>query len=337
MHRVEFKSVMLIVGFVLVCAPRPAGAATWADRLFSETTHDFGPVPRGAKLRHRFVLNNRLTEPVTIVDIRASCGCTKGAANASLVEPGRSAIVEAEMDTRNFVGKKSTVLHVTLITTAGREAEVRLGVSSHILSDIVLNPGTIDFGPVAKGQSASKSLTIERIGLPEWRVEKMVTTCKWLEGSLVETVRDGTRVGYALKLSLKSDAPVGPIHDEVILKSNDPEAAAFPIQVIAQVRGDLTGSPSILNLGKVVSAEGVSGKYLIRAPRPFIVQSFEGVGDGFSLSTDDTTPKTVHVVTVMYRPAEGKTRGDLRHSFRIRTDLSGEPPLDLAATLHIDP
>jgi hypothetical protein len=42
-------------------------------------------------------------------------------------------------------------------------------------------------------------------------------------------------------------------------------------------------------------------------------------------------------VTVTYRHEEGKTRGDLRHNFRLRTDLNGEPPLDLTATLHVEP
>jgi hypothetical protein len=45
----------------------------------------------------------------------------------------------------------------------------------------------------------------------------------------------------------------------------------------------------------------------------------------------------MHVVTVAYRPDEGTTRGDIRHIFRVLTDLPGEPPLDLTATLHIDP
>src|SRR5229473_163192 len=43
-----------------------ARAAGWADRLFTEQGHDFGPVPRGAKVRHAFALTNRLSEPVTI-------------------------------------------------------------------------------------------------------------------------------------------------------------------------------------------------------------------------------------------------------------------------------
>ena len=80
--------------------------------LFRETGHDFGPVPRGAKLRHPFVLTNRLAEPITILDIRASCGCTTGRAGASTVAPGQTAVVEAEMDTRNFVGPKATALFV---------------------------------------------------------------------------------------------------------------------------------------------------------------------------------------------------------------------------------
>src|SRR3954447_21231416 len=110
----------------LAVAANGAGAANWAEGLFAEKSHDFGPVPRGGKFRHDFVLTNRLAEPLTILDIRASCGCTTGRASASQLMPGQSAAVEAEIDTRNFVGAKATVLHVTLVTAAGKEAEARL-------------------------------------------------------------------------------------------------------------------------------------------------------------------------------------------------------------------
>ena len=38
-------------------------AENWPDTLFSERSHDFGPVPRGGIVRHPFVLTNRLQEP----------------------------------------------------------------------------------------------------------------------------------------------------------------------------------------------------------------------------------------------------------------------------------
>ncbi len=120
-------------------------AASWSDGLFPQNRHDFGMVPRGVKVKHDFLLVNRLAEPITILNLRPSCGCTSGQASASTVGPGQTAVIEAQMDTRNFVGLKSTILYVSLITASGREAEVGLGVTSHILSDVVLNPGADRF------------------------------------------------------------------------------------------------------------------------------------------------------------------------------------------------
>lgn len=322
---------------LLVTATGSARAAGWADRMFLESKHDFGPVPRGAKVRHAFVLTNRLAEPITILDVRASCGCTTGRATASVVPPGQSATVEAEMDTRNFVGLKATVLYVTLVTASGKEGEARLGVSSTILSDIVLNPGTVDFGLVARGQTSTQSLTIDRVGLPNWRVARMVSNCRAIDATLVETTRQGTSVGYRLSVTLKADAPAGVIRDEIRLLSNDPESPVLPVQVTATIRGDLSASPTVLAMGHAVSSGEVQGRFLVRASKPFTIRTIEGAGDGFRVTADDPRARPIHILTVTYRPEEGTSRGDLRKVFRVHTDLPGEPPLDLTATLRVDP
>jgi Protein of unknown function (DUF1573) len=312
-------------------------AAAWADALFPQNRHDFGPVPRGAKVKHDFLLVNRLSEPVTIVGLRPSCGCTSGRASASVVGPGQTAVIEAQMDTRNFVGPKSTILYVTLMTASGREAETGLGVNAQILSDIVLNPGAIDFGAVLRGQSPSQVLTIDRINLEGWRVHRMVSGSRVLNAQLVETSRKGGAVSYTLTVSLKPDAPAGPIRDEIRILSNDPESPSIPVMVTAWVRGELTAAPSVLSMGAVHSAAGVQGRFVIRGAHPFAIRSIEGIGDGFSASVPPNVRQAVHVVTVAYKPEEGTTRGDLRRVFRVHTDLPGEPPLDLTATLHVDP
>src|SRR5271166_5402433 len=172
MARARFWSVLtswLLIGIGAVSVD----AASWSDSLFPQNRHDFGMVPRGVKVKHDFYLVNRLAEPITILNLRPSCGCTSGRASASVVAPGQTATIEAEMDTRNYVGLKSTVLYVSLLTASGRESEVGLGVTSHILSDIVLNPGSIDFGTVTRGQSPAQILTIDRINALGWRFERM--------------------------------------------------------------------------------------------------------------------------------------------------------------------
>jgi hypothetical protein len=339
MRRRVLKTVVLVsaVGLSLGRPGALAHAAAWADALFAERAHDFGTVPRGAKVRHNFVLKNETAEPVSILNVRASCGCTTGRPSRSLVEPGASATVEAEMDTRNFVGKKATTLHVALVSAGGREAEVKLSVSSTILSDIVLNPGTIDFGSVSRGQTPTQTLTVERVGMPGWKVERIVSACKAIDATLTETARDGQGVVYLLKVNLLPGMPSGAVRDEIRLLTNDPETPAFPVLVTATIRGDLTASPSVLALGHVPSAGSVQGRFLIRSTRPFAVRAIEGDGDGFKASVDDLTSKPVHIVTVTYRRDDGSTRGDLRRAFRVHSDLAGEAPLDLTATVHVEP
>jgi len=314
-----------------------AEAAAWTDALFPENRHDFGMVPRGVKVKHDFLLVNRLAEPITILNLRPSCGCTSGRASVSTVAPGQSAVIEAEMDTRNFVGPKSTILYVTLITASGREGEAGLGVSAHILSDIVLNPGSIDFGTVVRGQSPARVLTIDRINGVGWQFVRMVSASRALNAQLVETGRKESSVSYSLSVSLKPDAPAGMLRDELRLISNDPETPSISIMVTGWIRGDLTAAPSVLSLGQIHSSAGAQGRFIIRSSRPFAIRSIEGAGDGFSTSPPDATPQPMHVVTVAYKPEEGTTRGDIRRVFRVHTDLPNEPPLDLTTTLHVNP
>ena len=287
---------------------------------------------------HEFLLTNRLAEPITILNLRPSCGCTSGKASASMVNPGASAVIEARMDTRNFLGVKATTLFITLVSASGREAEVRLGVTSTILADIVLNPGSIDFGTVMKGETPSHALSIDRIGAPGWRFERMVSASRVLSAQLVETRRDAKGdVSYTLTVGIKQDAPAGLVRDEIRLLSNDRETPSIPVMVTATVRGELSAAPSLLTMGEVSSSAGKQGRFIIRASRPFTITTVEGTGDGFSVEPPDAVRKTMHVLTVAYKPEEGSTRGDLRRVFRVYTDLPGEPPLDLAATLHVGP
>ena len=326
----------LLVFAGLVAIGGTARAQNWPDTLFSERSHDFGMVPRGGVVRHPFVLSNKLNVPITVLNLRVSCGCTSGTASASVVPPGKTAIIEAQMDTRNFVGRKSTTLFVSVMA-GSQESEIGLGVSSMILSDVVLNPGTVDFGLVSRGQAPSQMLAIDRIGKPEWKIVKITSASKAINASLQETRRVNGTVSYQLNVSLKPDAPAGVIRDEIRLITNDPETPSIPVPIGAQIRGELSATPASLALGNVNSAAAVQGKFVVRASKPFAIAKVEGNSDGFTLQAPDAARKPLHILTMTYNPAQGSTRGDLSKTFRVTTDLPGEPPLDLSATLHVEP
>ena len=317
-----------------------ARGGTWADKLFAEHGIDFGAVPRGAKVRHPFVMTNRLNEPVNILNVRASCGCTTGRASATTIEPGGTAVIEAEMDTRNFVGKKATVLTVTLLTASGQQAEARIGVQSNILADVVLNPGSADFGAVARGQTPQQVIKIERLGRSDWAFTKMLASeslCRVVTADLKPTYRNGQGVGYQLVIQMKPDAPAGFLREEIRLLTNDAETPSVPILVTAQVSGSLAVTPSLLALGRAGSAAPVQGRFLVRGTQAFRIVGVEGNGDGFELTQVNGEPKPLHVLTLTFRPEASTQKGDLSRTFRVVTDLPGEGPLELNATVTVAP
>ena len=306
-----------------------AEAAGWAQGLFAENGHDFGPVPRGAKVRHNFVLTNRLAEPITIANVRVSCGCTTGIATPGPIAAGQAAVVEATMDTANFAGRKETALFVSLVTNGGKEAEVRLTVGTTILSDIVLNPGSVDFGSVTRGVSPRRTLTIDRLGSPNWKAVRMISASKAIDAELIETVRSGSGVGYALTVTLRPDAPAGPLREEIRIITNDPESPNVPILVTGQVQGGgLAAAPAILSLAR----DGKSGRFLVRAPKPFRILAVEGAGDGFEIAPVADAPRAAHAIAVRYVPPANGPKGEVRHTFRVMTDLPDEAPLELTTT-----
>src|ERR1700732_2306584 len=98
------------LGLLVIGVGVARAEAAWTDALFPESRHDFGMVPRGVKVKHDFLIVNRLGDLIPTRTPRASCGCTSARASARSVAPGQSVVIEAEVDTRNFVGPKSTVL-----------------------------------------------------------------------------------------------------------------------------------------------------------------------------------------------------------------------------------
>ena len=52
-------------------------------------------------------------------------------------------------------------------------------------------------------------------------------------------------------------------------------------------------------------------------------------------SPDELLAAVPHVLG--FKPEESKLRGDLQRKFKIVTDLPGEAPMEVVATLHVEP
>jgi hypothetical protein len=334
------RSAVFALGLVIVSAG-PAWAQTaWADKLFlanGTTSHDFGTVPRGAQLKHRFLIKNIYKVPLEITNIRVSCGCVtlkpQGATEyvktltaPVTIQPNQQTFLDINMDARIFSGPKTVSIYVTVgpqfVSTA------TLQVSAVARQDVVFNPGTVDFGIVQAGQAPTQILDVEYSGNLPWRIDEVVKNSSAPFQVKVEELyrqeprfRQAGRVGYRFNVTLKANAPPGAFKQEIILKTNDPNSPTLTVAVEGTVQASLTVAPSIVQFGAIKVGDKVEKRVIVRGgARPFRILGVDGLEGGLSVEVQNEA-RTSHTLTIRCEP---KDAGELRKLLLIRTDLDRE-------------
>ncbi|HUE13120.1 MAG TPA: DUF1573 domain-containing protein [Planctomycetaceae bacterium] len=293
------RRVLLFLPIVLLCATS-ARAQNWAEPMFDSLSHDFGAVAKDAEVVHRFRVKNVYQQDVRIASVTTSCGCTTPKFDPTPVKSGDSTYVEISIDTHKFSGQKSPTITVTF--DQPQPATVRIPVKINIRSDLVLTPGSINFGAVEVGTKLERKLEVDYAGRPDWKILNVVTKNKYLEARVVETSRTGINVNYDLIVSLLPDAPAGTIHQQIDLLTDDATAPQIPVLVHARVEGDMLVSPSVVQLGSMAPGAESSKTVLIRGYKPFVIDKIAGesVPPAFKMPKLTKESKTVHVLSFTF-------------------------------------
>ena len=319
-----------------------------ARDLVEQPHHDFGVVPRGARMTHAFNVANPLSVPLTIERLEASCGCTLVRPEQTTIPPGESSRIIASFDTAKFVGPKQVRLTVTLSDPQGRLKELSLKLSAVIRPDLTLSPGQLDFGRVDPERVIERTLTLARVqGPDDFAPTRMISACRFLDAELTELQRRPGLTRYLLTARLKPGGPAGPFREEIRILTNDPDAPSVTIPVVGEVPEVLVASPRHLALGRLEPGRVVETRVLIRGPAPFRVTGIDGLGDGVECVDPpwegSAAARPVQFLTLRFTPPVPPSDrhpfpsppGDWHRVLVVRTDLPAAPSLDLpiSATL----
>src|SRR4051812_20575170 len=104
---------VILASAVLALGTAGAPAQRWAEKMFKDgMKHEFGSVPRGAQLLHRFPITNIYAVRMEITGIVPGCGCVTATASKRVLEPRETAYIDVNMDARLFTGFKSVAIRV---------------------------------------------------------------------------------------------------------------------------------------------------------------------------------------------------------------------------------
>ena len=326
-----FRSVavsLLLIGWSV----GPVGAQQWAAKMFKKTTHDFGAVARGSKAEFEFEFENLFEEDVHVASVRSSCGCTTPTIKKSSLKTFEKSAIVATYNTRSFLGKRGATL--TVVFDRPYYAEVQLTVSGYIRSDVVCEPGEVNFGDVDQYQPAEQIIKVSYAGRSDWRIVDVRSSDHLRIGAeLVETQRSGGRVSYDMIVRLKPDAPSGYLHGELIIVTDESRMQLVPLEVRGRVVSPLTISPASLFLGVLDPGQAVTKQLVVKGNKPFKVLNVKCDGAGFEFKPPADEPKNLHFIPVTF--TAGEDPGKITQDIEIETDLGDGATAKCQATVTV--
>jgi Protein of unknown function (DUF1573) len=317
-HRFLILHTLVATTLFASLASSSLQAETWASKLFSTTNHDFGSVSRNAKCDFSFIIENIYEEDVHIAAIRSSCGCTKPILEKRLIKTWEKAELVAQFNTRSFIGNKSAV--ITVVIDQPFYAEVQLTVQGHIRSDIVVEPGEVNFGEVALGTKREIPVKISYAGRPDWEIVDVRGDSEFLSVRLDPVIRRGNQSSYTMHVSVLNTAPAGDLLDELIVITNDVRDKEFTLVTSAKIAAPVTVTPSQIALGEVVDGQTKSDRFIVKGNRPFRITEIQCLDKRFEFKLPKDA-KPVHVIPFAFHGEGVAGTESVKQSLLIKTDM----------------
>ncbi|MEZ6133491.1 MAG: DUF1573 domain-containing protein [Pirellulaceae bacterium] len=310
MTGLKHRVFLLIFSLALLSswtAPAVSLGQEWVRDMFTAKEHDFGTVPRGAKAEFEFKLQNKYQENVHIASVRSSCGCTTPRVkdNKTDLKTYEEGTIVCEFNTQSFVGPKSAV--VTVVFTQPFYGEMQLNVKGNIRSDIVTEPGLIEFGEVEVKQEKQAQVKVAYNGNQPWEIVDIRCVNDNLKATM-DPVNNNGRPGYIINIRLLDSAPAGDFNEQIVLVTNEPKFNLVTIPVSGTIMPPLR-LPVSVELGSLRVGSKAQGRMVVRGKEEFEVTEVTSSDDRFTFTIPKGKRK-VHVIPFEF------TTGDTEEAFR---------------------
>lgn len=291
--------------------------AEWATKLVKAKSVDFGVIATGSDSKKFITVRNVLDEQVVIQSATTTCGCSVATPSKKVLDPGEEAQIEITMNTRRFKRRKDSNVLITFSRPSF--TTLRIPITAYIRTDVVFDPGMVQFGSVEVGKGAERQIKIAYAGRPDWVIKSLKVDNPHLAAKFTEKQRSGGRIDYVLDVYLKASAPIGRIRDLITLVTDDSKNPFVPLLVEGSVEADITATPEIVSLGRIAPGSEHNARVVVksRSREKFEIESVQSVNevDGFQYRR----PRNVaQVLVIPFTVKAPEQAGRFEEEFLIR-------------------
>jgi len=104
---------------------------------FAEKQHDFGDLTQGEIVTYKFAFQNTGTEPLMILNVQTTCGCTAPEWPKKPIPPGEGGEIVVTFNSAKKMGRVNKIITVY---TNGEKPEEKLKIVSNVLPPATETP-----------------------------------------------------------------------------------------------------------------------------------------------------------------------------------------------------
>jgi hypothetical protein len=208
------------------------------------------------------------------------------------------------MNTLAYTRKRETKL--TIGFDAPALATVEVPIEAYIRTDVVFEPGKLDFGSVDFGKGAEQSVKVTYAGRPDWQIVRVKCTNPALkcQSNLIsrnESPVNGINVEYSLQFQLLPQAQPGRFQEYVTLETDDAANPFIPLMVLGTVQPDISITNPRIEIKALRPGQTATARVVVRGIRPFVVSEVNcgGLKDCFTVRMGET-PEKLQVVDMTF-------------------------------------
>lgn len=307
-------------------------AQEWVNELFPVKAHDFGTVPKGAKSEYRFEVYNPFEEDIILESVSSSCACSTPTIETKVLKTYEKGSVHVRFNTEKLSGHQKATLTVKI---GGQfKGYATLQVRGYVRNDIVFEPASVRFDSVPLGEESEKIVKIVYRGSNRlWRIQKVESDNPNILVALDKTKPMRNSIETELHITLKKDAPAGPIADKIFIISSDSISNRIPLQVEGEVRACLSVKPDMLSLGPVEEGTNILRTFVVSGNQPFSIIGIKSNEQTIDVSVKEEMlkhePATRFILPVNFIVKEIGERKSVRETIQLQTDHPQSPTLEV--------
>ncbi len=298
-----------------------------APRLvFTDPVYDFGTVEQGAQVTHLFRFTNQGGQDLRIESVKTSCGCTAAVISSETISPRQEGTISATFDTAHYAGEKTK--SISVYSNDPAQLVSTLTLQGQISVEVEADPPQLYLGRVRHGEETIRSVDILYDANKPIAITKIEKTSPMLTVETQDLER-GERKGKKLIVTLKKDAPLGRLSDEIKVTTSSEKRPMVEIPVFGSIEGDLVVTPPQVSFGVLRRGEGKSQDVSIKSRSTKPIHIVNVKSSNADIATELTTVKDgeEYKLTVSVKN-EGKP-GRIQGEVQMTTDHPAEKVLSL--------